>query len=146
MILPITLTVAAAAAIVNIWLAVRIVGVRMRQKILVGDGENPVLQARMRAQANFVEYAPFILILIAAIEIAGGSPLLLWVLGAIFIIARLAHGLGMSIAKPNPLRAGGALGTWVVLILLAGWAVLIAWQGERRIAPPGVIVPAVSRA
>ena len=146
MILPITLTVAAAAAIVNIWLAVRIVGIRVKQNILVGDGENPVLQARMRAQANFVEYAPFILILIAAIELADGSTLLLWVLGVIFIVARLAHGLGMSIARSNPLRAGGALGTWIVLIVLAGWAVLIAWQGERPAPSPGVIIPAVSRA
>ena len=37
MILPITLTIAGAAAIVNIWLAIRIVTLRVKAKILIGD-------------------------------------------------------------------------------------------------------------
>jgi uncharacterized membrane protein YecN with MAPEG domain len=36
----------------------------------VGDLGIPVLRARMRAHANFVEYTPFVLILMALLEYA----------------------------------------------------------------------------
>lgn len=127
MLLPITLTIAAACAAINLWLALRIVPGRVRGKVLLGDGGSLALLARQRAHANFVEYAPFVLILLALIELAGGSPTWLWGAGVAFVLARLAHGLGMTRAAPNPLRAGGALTTWVVLALLAGWAVAIAY-------------------
>ena len=62
--LPITLTIAAAAAILNIWLASRCVRIRMGAKIMSGDGGHPMMMCRMRAQANFAENAPFVLILL----------------------------------------------------------------------------------
>ena len=131
MTLPITLTIAAAAAVVNLWLAIRISSVRIRKNVLVGDGGDAGMEARTRAHANFVEYAPFVLILVAGIELAGGSPTWLWIAGAVFIVGRIAHGIGMLILKTNPLRAGGILITWVVLAALAGWAVTIAYAGTH---------------
>ena len=71
MILQTTLSLAAAAAIMNIWLAFRAGKLRYNAKILHGDGGNPLLMQRMRAQANFVENTPFVLILIAVIEMTG---------------------------------------------------------------------------
>ncbi len=130
MILPVTLTIAAAAAIVNLWLAFRIVPTRMKNKILLGDDGNTLLQGRMRAQANFVEYAPFILILFALIELGGGSPTLLWITGVAFVLARVAHAFGMDRPTSNLPRAFGALVTWAVMALLAGWALAIAYQGH----------------
>ena len=72
MILPITLTIAGAAALLNIWLARRVGQMRLTHKVSIGDGGNEALIARMRAQANFVEYTPFVLILIGLIELAEG--------------------------------------------------------------------------
>jgi len=129
MILPVTLTIAAAAAVINLWLAFRIVPTRIRDKVLHGDAGNERLAIRMRAQANFVEYAPFVLILLGLIEIAGGSSFWLWIVGVVFVLARIAHGFGMDRPAPNPWRAGGALLTWAVMALLAGWALALAYQG-----------------
>ena len=51
MVLPVTLSIAAAAAIVNLWLALRIVVGRVRGKVMIGDGGDSRLVAGMRAQA-----------------------------------------------------------------------------------------------
>ena len=126
MLLPVTLTIAAACAVLNLWLASRLVGGRLKG-IAVGDGGSPVMLARMRAHANFTEYAPFVLILIAGIELAGGSPTWLWAAGVAFVLGRVLHPFGMERPVPNALRAGGILSTWLVLAALAGWAVVLVY-------------------
>jgi uncharacterized membrane protein YecN with MAPEG domain len=117
--LPITLTIAAAAALINLWLAGRIIAVRMHAKVLTGDGAHPLLLARMRAQANFAEYAPFVLILLGLLEYARGSQGWLWAAGIVFILGRLVHPLGMDRPTRNALRGIGAGTTWLVLLALA---------------------------
>ena len=57
-ILPATLCLAAACALVNFWLGMRIGKIRHAESISVGDGGNEALIRRMRAQANFIEQAP----------------------------------------------------------------------------------------
>src|SRR5690349_5026430 len=86
MFLPITLTFAAAAALLNFWLAMRIGRLRMSEKVLHGDGDNTLLAKRIRAQANYVEYTPFVLILTGAVEGALGSASWLWVLSLLYIL------------------------------------------------------------
>jgi|CoawatStandDraft_6_1074263.scaffolds.fasta_scaffold12053_4 uncharacterized membrane protein YecN with MAPEG domain len=134
LILPITLTIAAAAAVINLWLAFRIVPTRLKDKVLLGDAGDQRLAARMRAHANFAEYAPFILILFALIELAGASPRWLWAAGAVFVVARILHALGMDKPTSNPLRAAGAVLTWAVMMLLAGWALGIAYGAMENTA------------
>jgi uncharacterized protein len=130
MILPVTLSIAAAAAIVNLWLAMRIVLGRLRGKVMMGDGGDSRLAAGMRAHANFVEYAPFVLILMGLIELGGGSSFWLLGLGAAFILVRIGHGWGMMRPAPNIGRAVGAMGTWAILALLAGWGIGIVYTGR----------------
>lgn len=127
MILPITLTIVGAAAIVNLWLALRIVTVRIKAKVLLGDGGNSLLAARMRAQLNFAEYTPIVLILIGLIELARGTHGWLWAVGIIYILGRILHPFGLDKQTPNPLRAAGILTTWAVLIGLAGYALTIPY-------------------
>lgn len=127
MILPVTLTIAAAATVMNLWLAFRIVPTRVKENVLHGDDGNALLAQRMRAQANFVEYAPFILILMGLIELAGGGQFWLWGIGFVFVVARIAHAIGMDRTSSNAWRAAGALLTWAVMALLAGWAVALAY-------------------
>lgn len=126
MILQTTLSLAAAAAVINFWLATRTARVRLAKKVLHGDGGDGLLLQRMRAQANFVEYTPFVLILIAAIEMTGKSGTWLAIVGSLYMLARVAHGLGMDRTGANPLRAGGFIVTVLVLLGLAVVAVLIA--------------------
>jgi len=121
--LPVTLSCAAAAAILNIWLMLRIGAVRQAEKISVGDEDNENLIRRMRAQANFVENAPFVLILLAAIELSGrGEPWLAWVAG-LFIIGRVAHAFGMD---GGSMQVGRMIGTLVSMLTLLGLAVVAA--------------------
>lgn len=84
-VLPVTLAAAAAAAVLNIWLGIRIGALRTALQISVGDGGSEALQRRMRAQLNYVENTGFVLVLIAAIELAGrGSWWLAYVAAAYF--------------------------------------------------------------
>lgn len=125
MILPITLAISGAAALLNGWLAFRVGQKRMSEKVLTGDGGNPIVVARMRAHANYVEFTPFVLILIGLVELAAGTQLWLWAVGAIYLLARVAHALGMDRTTPNPLRAGGIIVTMLVMCGLALYAVTL---------------------
>ncbi|MGN6496960.1 MAG: MAPEG family protein [Tsuneonella sp.] len=126
MVLPITLTAAAAAAIINIWLSVRIGRMRTAHKVFVGDGGLEPLSRRMRAQLNFVENTAFVLILVAGIELAGkGHPWLSWVV-MVYMLARIAHGVGMDGGRLGVGRMIGTLVTMLTQVGLAVVAVLIA--------------------
>ncbi len=127
MILPITLTIAGAAAIINLWLAARVSALRVKGKVLIGDGGSPILVARMRAHANFVEYTPFVLILIGLIEAAQGSSTWLWAAGILYILGRIAHPFGLDRGTANALRGVGILITFVVLLGLAAYALSIPY-------------------
>jgi uncharacterized protein len=121
MILPVTLCAAAAAAIINIWLATRIGQLRIRHKVSIGDDAGGPLTARMRAQLNFVENTAFVLILIAVIELSGkGQPWLAWV-AAIYMLGRVAHGMGMD---GGALGRGRSIGTVITMLTQLGLAVV----------------------
>ena len=119
--LPATLSAAASLALVNIWLSMRIGKVRQSEKISIGDGGNDLLSRRMRAQLNFAENTPLVLILIAAIEIAGRGGMWLKAVGAIYALGRVAHGIGMDGGSPE---RGRMIGTIVTMLTLLGLAVV----------------------
>ena len=124
--LPVTLSSAAAAAILAIWLMIRVGQGRTSEKVSVGDGGNERVIRRMRAHANFIESAPFVVILIAVIELAGrGTPWLAYVAGAYFI-GRILHGFGM---EGGGMQWGRMVGTIVTLLTLLGLAVVAALIG-----------------
>jgi uncharacterized membrane protein YecN with MAPEG domain len=134
MILPITLTIAGAAALLNIWIAIRVGRVRISQRVSIGDGGHPPLTARMRAHSNFVEYTPFFLILLGLIEMARGSQAWLWAVAILYILARIAHVFGMDREPRNRLRGIGIGVTMLVLLGLAFYAIAIPYV-ERSHAP-----------
>lgn len=125
MILPITLAISGAAALINFWLAWRVGQKRLSEKVSIGDGGNPAVIARMRAHANYVEFTPFVLILLGLIELAAGTQLWLWAVGAIYLVGRLAHAIGMDRPAPNPFRMLGIISTVLIMVGLALYAVAI---------------------
>ena len=128
MILPVTLTSAAAAAIINIWLSVRVGQMRVKHKVSIGDDSGGPLTARMRAQLNFVENTAFVLVLLAAIELSGrGGVWLAWVSMA-YMLGRVAHGIGMDGGTLGKGRSVGTAITMLTQLALAIVAVLIALQ------------------
>lgn len=131
--LPITLTMAAAAAFVHIWLSVRCSMVRRRENILIGDGGNIMMAARMRAHANFAENTPLFLILLGLTELAGSSGRWLWCVGIAFILARVSHALGMDRNTPNLLRIFGMAVSMAVLVILAISAIRLAYEAGQPV-------------
>ncbi|CAB3766913.1 MAPEG family protein [Paraburkholderia humisilvae] len=129
--LPTSLGFAGAFALLNLWLAYRCVRIRVNGPGGVGDLGIPELLARMRAHANFVEYTPFVLILMVLLEYAGGSRAWLQGLGAAYIVARVVHAFGMERPKFT-MQFIGALVTWLVLLALAVWAICLAIHAEGR--------------
>lgn len=126
-ILPVTLTIAAAAALLNVWLGWRVGQVRIAEKVLMGDGGNHRLVCRMRAHANFTEYTPFVLILLGLVELARGSSLWLWAAGGVYLLARIAHAFGMDAEYPSRARMFGTIVTFLTLIGLAAYAIAIPY-------------------
>ena len=140
MILPITLTAAGAAALINLWLAIRVGQKRIAGKVSIGDGGHPPLIARMRAHANFTEYTPYFLILVALIEMATGTTTWLWLVVGLYLLARVAHGIGMDMVEgQSKLRGIGILVTMLTLAGLAIYALTIPYLTGPKVTATEVI-------
>ncbi len=138
MILPITLVAAGLAAVMNVWLSIRVGQVRTREKVSIGDGGNDAVIRRMRAHANYVENAPFAVLLIAAIELAkgAGNPGWLWWVMIIYFVGRVAHGLGMD---GGSFEKGRMLGTILNMLTLLGlglYALSIPYTSDGQVSAP----------
>jgi len=120
-VLPVTLAAAAAAAVLNIWLSIRIGAMRTKLGISIGDGGSEALQRRMRAQLNYVENTAFVLVLIGAIELAGKGSWWLAYIAAVYFIGRVAHGFGMD---GGSLKTGRMIGTLTTMLVQLGLAVV----------------------
>lgn len=129
MLLPISLSITGGAAIINVWLMIRVGQVRGSEKVSIGDGGNERVLRRMRAHANYTETAPFVLLLLALVELATGSASWLWAIGSIYLLGRLAHGLGMD---GGMFAKGRMIGTMITVLTLLGlgiYALVIAHGG-----------------
>jgi len=121
MLLQTTLCLAAAAAIINFWLGNRIGQLRHRLKVSIGTGGHELIERRMRAQLNFAENVPLVLILIGLVEMAGKGGAWLAPAGALFMLGRVLHGLGMD---GGSLQWGRMVGTATTFLAEVGFAVV----------------------
>lgn len=123
--LPMTALYAGLLAFVLLWLSIAVIGHRRRARVALGTGEDKALLQATRAHANFCEYTPFCLILLALLELGGTAAWMLHALGLLLLVGRIAHGIGLM-HQPGSfrLRQVGMLATFTVLI--AGGALLVA--------------------
>ena len=128
-VLPVTLVTASLLALWSLILAIRVSGMRVKHRISLGDQGNTDLIVRMRTHGNFVEYVPLILILMGLVEMAGGDSTILAVTGAALVLFRLMHAIGMPRPAPNVFRAGGAMGTFLIVAALSIWGIGIVVGG-----------------
>ena len=96
---------------------------RRGNKVLFGDGGNIKLRSAIRAHANFAEYVPIIVLMVAMLEMSGMPAIRVHLLMAALLVARLLHPLGMYVG-PRTLqfqicRVGGIVLTTLVLIASA---------------------------
>ncbi len=114
---PITALYAGLLAIYSIWLSFQVGSMRGKTGISIMHGDNMELAEKIRRHGNFIEYVPIALILIGVLEINGGSPIFLHVLGVALVVARVAHAQGLYHDNAgHPLRAVGAGGTALVTV------------------------------
>jgi uncharacterized membrane protein YecN with MAPEG domain len=93
---------------------------RGKHRVIHGDGGNNRLNRRIRAHANFAEYVPFALLLIAFLEASGARHFTLHCLLVPLLVARVIHPIGMvapeNSAQQYAFRAPGAVITFVVVV------------------------------
>jgi uncharacterized membrane protein YecN with MAPEG domain len=129
MLLPTTLCLTAAAILINFWLGMRASKLRHSLGVSIGDGGHEAIVRRMRAQANFLENVPLTLILIAAVELAGKGGVWLAPAGAVFMLGRIAHGIGMD----GGFKAGRPIGMLTGMILQLGLIVVAVLASVGKI-------------
>lgn len=124
----VTLVTGGLSGLLYFWLSWRVVQVRQSTKVSIGHGDDDLLLQRIRAHANFAEYVPICLILLALVEDSYEiAPTGLWLAGLALIVVRIAHAIGMVRENGNPFRVVGAAGTWVVMVALSLWALETAY-------------------
>ena len=116
-------------ALLYLMLGLQVSRLRRGNKVLFGDGGNIKLRSAIRAHANFIEYVPIIVLMVAMLEMSGMPPMRVHLLMAALLLARLLHPLGMY-AGPRSLqfqicRVGGI--SLTLLVLLAA-ALLLLWR------------------
>ena len=118
--MPITMLYAGLLSLWFLVLSWRVVQKR-RHGINLGDGGDPDMLRRIRGHANFAEYVPLILLLLAFLESGGLAKWLVHVLGAALLVARLIHGIALSFTEKWFLgRFVGTLMTFILLFVCGG--------------------------
>ena len=126
MLTPVTTTSVYAVLLALLFLAlsVRAMLGRRRTRVTLGDGASEDLRRRLRAHANFAEYTPFALILMALLELQGAGGIVLNIIGLLLLAGRLAHAFGISrIPEHLPARSIG-MGLTILSMLLSCLALL----------------------
>jgi uncharacterized membrane protein YecN with MAPEG domain len=133
--LPITSTIASALAILMfpLTMAVSLQRLALGKAMgdltgaVFGDADDDTLRRRIRAFGNFIEYAPFCVLMLALFESAGASTLWMWSLGASLILGRVIHAAGMLYARSPVPRAIGMMLTYVAFLGPAVGLVRLTW-------------------
>jgi uncharacterized membrane protein YecN with MAPEG domain len=122
----ITMLYASVLALIGIGLSYPAGSLRGKLGISLGDGGNQELLLAMRRQANFVEYVPMALIVIALLENSGAPAIAIHSLGGGLCLARLAHAQGIKAESMSGAgRVIGAAGTALITVVAAIWAIVM---------------------
>lgn len=124
--LPITALYLAVFAVFGGVLAFLPGKIRGSEGISVGDGGRPDLLLAMRRHANFVEYVPYFMVMMGALELNGAGPGLLHGLGLTMVFARVMHAVGIKADTIESLPRGIGAGLTFLLTMVA--AGVLVWQ------------------
>lgn len=92
---------AAVLALLFIILSVRTIKSRREHNVAIGDGGEKSILRASRVHANFSEYVPLTLLLIAMLEIQSYSHWIIHGLCIALLAARIAHAYGVSQTNEN---------------------------------------------
>lgn len=116
---------AALLGLLFLILSIRVILSRRTRQIGFGAPQDSDLERRVRVHANFAEYTPFALLLLAFAELNGAPPVWLHIGGGLLLFGRLSHAMGVS--RPSTDETGRILGmTGSQSAILIG-VTLIVW-------------------
>jgi uncharacterized membrane protein YecN with MAPEG domain len=128
----VTTLIACILAALFIRLSLSVIRLRRHHKVGLGSGGVDNLERAIRAQANFTEYVPIALILLACLEFNGAPLWLIAILGIALVVGRVIHAIGIN--QPPPHFSNRVIGmrfTITTLIMLAvfnlAWLLLQLW-------------------
>lgn len=111
--MPITAFYASLLAFLFLLLSVRVIAQRREARVEIGHGESAELLRRARVHANFAEYVPMALLMLAFAESLKAPSIVLHVLGLALVAGRYIHAYALS-QSPHILRLR-VLGMWLTL-------------------------------
>lgn len=118
--LSVTALYAAILALIILALGINVTVHRVKLRVSLGDGGNPVMLRMMRLHGNAIEYLPLALVLMALYELNGGWHWALHVIGIALIAGRLIQTWAMwGTDIPVPGRGIGQTTTWASIAVLA---------------------------
>ena len=107
-------------ALVFVGLSALVIRQRGRAKVAIGAGGDALLERAMRVHANFAEYVPLAVVLLALMELQRAPAWLLHGLGLVLLLGRVAHAYGVSQEKENfRFRVSGMMATFATLVTAA---------------------------
>ncbi|RZF93837.1 glutathione metabolism protein [Pseudoalteromonas sp. CO302Y] len=109
---------AAVLVIMYIQLSFRVIKLRRKKKISLGDGGDSTLNAAIRTHGNFIEYVPFSLILLFLVEYQGLSSHYCYVLGLMLVVGRICHSYALA-ENQLKFRVIGMALTFLTMLLSA---------------------------
>lgn len=125
---------ASLSAFLIVWLSLKVIGVRHRRKVSLGDGSEPELVKAMAAQSNALEYLPISLILLFVIEFNGGHLWLIHGLGIALLIGRVIHARAILSDDLDQRVLGMKITFWVILTLAAVNLFYLPWESLLTLA------------
>jgi uncharacterized membrane protein YecN with MAPEG domain len=87
---------ASLLAFLFVLLSARVIAQRREARVELGAGESRELLRRSRVHANFAEYVPMALLLLAFAESLKVPSIVLHALGAALLVGRVLHAYGLS--------------------------------------------------
>lgn len=122
--MPITAFYASLLAFLFLLLSVRVIAQRREARVEIGHGESAELLRRARVHANFAEYVPLALLLLAFAESLKAPTIFLHALGLALVAGRYIHAYALSQTPHNlKLRTLGMMLTFVAI----GFAALLCF-------------------
>lgn len=118
MTLAITSFYAAILALLYVVLAVLVVHQRFKCRVGLGTGKELLLLKTVRIHGNFAEYVPFLIILIALLELQQGSVWQLHLVAGLTLAGRVLHAIGLWRSSGTSVpRFLGMISTFAALIV-----------------------------
>ena len=129
-VIAITPVYAGLLALFFVFLSLRVIRFRRAAGISLGDGGDGEMRRRIRVHANFAEYAPVALILMALAELQGQPAWAIHLIGVLLAAGRMAHAFGVSrVPQIMTLRVAGMVATVGAIVVGAALNLAAALGG-----------------